>query len=139
MKPPEDSKVGAIAKARSHPLRRDILLTMREVARPLSPIAYSRMVDKEVAHVSYHFSVLAKLGFIQLVKQKARRGAVEHFYVPSAAFTEELQDTVAMDRITEILEGAAEAGALEAGEVVGETLRILLATGRPVIEGGGQG
>jgi predicted ArsR family transcriptional regulator len=126
----------AIDKARSHPLRRRILMAMRERDRLLSPKRFAESVGEKVTNVSYHFRVLHQVGLIELADQQQVRGATEHFYAPSAAFTAQIQDTVAMDRITEILEDAAEAGELDPASLAGKIVPILLATGRPVIEEG---
>jgi DNA-binding transcriptional ArsR family regulator len=67
-----------LAKAAAHPLRARALSVM--VDRPASPKEIASIVGKSVPHVSYHFKELVKAGLIELVEEKKRRGAVEHFY-----------------------------------------------------------
>jgi DNA-binding transcriptional ArsR family regulator len=124
-----------IDKARSHPLRRNILLSMEELQEPLSASAFARLHNRqgEVSNVSYHFRVLEDAALIDLLRQEPVRGSFESFYVPSAAFTATLRDEMALDRIADLLDDSE--GLVDISAIA----RIVAATGRPVIradEGG---
>lgn len=68
-----------LAQAVAHPLRVQALSIM--VERPAtSPKELAAMLDTPVANISYHVRELEKLGLIELVDERRRRGAVEHFY-----------------------------------------------------------
>jgi DNA-binding transcriptional ArsR family regulator len=73
---PLDRTLGAVV---SHPLRAACLRILNE--RIASPKELARALGEEdVGNVAYHVRVLLKLKKIQLVDQKPRRGATEHFY-----------------------------------------------------------
>jgi DNA-binding transcriptional ArsR family regulator len=129
--PASDSeKVTAlIHRATSHPLRRRILRTLKEANQPLAPRDVERRTGEELSNISYHFRVLLSAGLIDLVATESRRGAVKHYYRPSKAFTAEVQDTLAMDRIAELLE---EGTTDLPDEVMDEIVDIVVATGRPI-------
>ena len=65
-------------KALAHPLRAKALPLFADGA--VSPIQVARQLDVDVSHLAYHIRVLRKLGFIELVETRQRRGALEHFY-----------------------------------------------------------
>ena len=67
-----------LVKAMAHPLRYQLLLKLD--GRVASPNELSKEVDASVGTVSYHIRLLEQMGFAELVDQKMRRGAVEHFY-----------------------------------------------------------
>lgn len=67
-----------IAKALAHPLRARVLVALSE--RVASPNEIARELGEPLGRVSHHFRVLAKIGTIELVETRPRRGAVEHFY-----------------------------------------------------------
>ena len=67
-----------LVKALAHPLRVRILGVLEE--RTASPNELSEELSAPLGNVSYHVRILAHLGLIKLVKQRPRRGAVEHFY-----------------------------------------------------------
>jgi DNA-binding transcriptional ArsR family regulator len=81
---------GAMARALSHPTRCEILafLAEQEIASPVEMfregIGKNKTLGKaqklKIAHVSYHVHVLEELGLLVLVKERAVRGATEHFY-----------------------------------------------------------
>ena len=73
-----DIPVHIVAQACSHPLRVEILELLAGSSR--SPLSVSKELGANLGQVSYHFSVLRKLGAIELVETKPRRGATEHFY-----------------------------------------------------------
>lgn len=62
-----------------HPLRRDILRTMRdeEVA---SPRELAATLQQPLSNVSYHVRVLAECAAVALVDTKPVRGSMQHFY-----------------------------------------------------------
>lgn len=67
-----------LIKAVSHPLKIRALSILAE--RPASPKEIATELGEETGNVSYHVRELAKLKVIELVDEKKRRGAVEHFY-----------------------------------------------------------
>jgi DNA-binding transcriptional ArsR family regulator len=67
-----------LAKALAHPLRLKILGTLS--AREISPSEFAKEVGKDVSNVSYHFRVLAKLGFAEVTQTRSVRGSTEHTY-----------------------------------------------------------
>lgn len=68
----------ALVKVVAHPLRVQALSILSE--RPASPKELSAELGSPVGNVSYHVRELEDLGLIELVEEKKRRGAVEHFY-----------------------------------------------------------
>ena len=67
-----------LLRALAHPLRAKALPLFTEGA--ISPIQVAKLLDVDVSHLAYHIRVLRKLGFIELVETRQRRGALEHFY-----------------------------------------------------------
>jgi DNA-binding transcriptional ArsR family regulator len=67
-----------LEKALAHPLRAKALPLFGE--RPMSPNEVAKRLDVDVASLAYHVRMLRKLGCIELVETKQRRGAIEHFY-----------------------------------------------------------
>ncbi|HKT84373.1 MAG TPA: winged helix-turn-helix domain-containing protein [Solirubrobacterales bacterium] len=67
-----------LAKALSNDVRARALGLLSE--RPLSPKAIAAALDLDVRGVAYHVRVLRKLGCIELVETRPRRGAIEHVY-----------------------------------------------------------
>jgi DNA-binding transcriptional ArsR family regulator len=74
-----DGQAADIAKALSHPLRFELLRSLRD-QKDLSPVQYARESDEPLGNVSYHFGALAKAGVIAQTGAVARRGAMEHRY-----------------------------------------------------------
>jgi DNA-binding transcriptional ArsR family regulator len=74
-----DSPDAHIARVLSHPLRPRILqiLTVRGEA---SPNEIAAELDVPLGTLSYHTRLLRDEGWIELVREVPRRGAVEHFY-----------------------------------------------------------
>jgi DNA-binding transcriptional ArsR family regulator len=68
-----------LAKALSHPLRQRILERLGEVS-DASPTQLARDLDGSVGTVAYHVRVLERLGCVELVGTRQRRGALEHRY-----------------------------------------------------------
>ncbi len=67
-----------LLRALAHPLRAKALPLFAEGAT--SPIQVAKQLDVDVSHLAYHIRVLRKLGLIELVETRQRRGALEHFY-----------------------------------------------------------
>jgi DNA-binding transcriptional ArsR family regulator len=62
----------------AHPLRVQALSILTE--RPASPKELAAALGSPVGNVSYHVRELEEAGMIELVEEKKRRGAIEHFY-----------------------------------------------------------
>ncbi len=62
----------------AHPLRIQALSILFE--RPASPKELAAELGSPVGNVSYHVRELEDAGLIELVEEKRRRGAIEHFY-----------------------------------------------------------
>lgn len=69
----------AMVRALSHPIRRRVLSALRE--RAASPSELAAELGERLGTVSYHVRQLASAGLIELVEERPRRGATEHFYV----------------------------------------------------------
>jgi DNA-binding transcriptional ArsR family regulator len=67
-----------LVKVVAHPLRVQALSVLTE--RPASPKELAAELGAPVGNVSYHVRELEEVGLIELVDEKKRRGAVEHFY-----------------------------------------------------------
>jgi DNA-binding transcriptional ArsR family regulator len=67
-----------LEKALSHPLRVELLRLLTE--RTYSPNELAQELQEPLGRISYHVRVLDKTGCIELVDEKQRRGAVEHYY-----------------------------------------------------------
>jgi DNA-binding transcriptional ArsR family regulator len=67
-----------LVKVVAHPLRVQALAVLTE--RPASPKELAAELGSPVGNVSYHVRELEQVGLIELVEEKKRRGAVEHFY-----------------------------------------------------------
>lgn len=118
-----------VIKALGHPLRVRILRELEgEVG---SPVELSRKLGAPLGVVSYHVRYLADLGLVRLVGQTPRRGAVENHYraepLPRLGHTTigTLPKSVRRSRagavlreISEIVDGAARSGAIEAEDAI---------------------
>lgn len=67
-----------VLKALAHPLRFRVLIVLSE--RVASPKEVARELDQPLGRVSHHVRSLARMGAIELVETRPRRGALEHFY-----------------------------------------------------------
>jgi DNA-binding transcriptional ArsR family regulator len=76
----------SLAKALSNSLRAQALHLISEGVD--SPKAIAEQLDADIRTVAYHVRVLRRLGCVELVETKRRRGAVEHIYRVSAAALE---------------------------------------------------
>lgn len=70
----------ALVKALSHPLRIQALTILTERIAGPKEIAATLGMPEKVSNVSYHVRVLEDLGFVEVVKEEAVRGAVAHYY-----------------------------------------------------------
>lgn len=78
MKPDRNITDPQLAKALAHPLRIRVLTILGD--RVASPSEIAHEIDANLSLVSYHVRRLAHAGLIELVREKQRRGAVEHYY-----------------------------------------------------------
>jgi len=70
-----------LARATAHPLRVSVLEILGiDGGRVLSPNDLSQELQIPLSNTNYHVTELAKAGLIVLVRQRAVRGATEHFY-----------------------------------------------------------
>lgn len=70
-----------LARATAHPLRISILEILGiDGGRVLSPSELSLELQIPLSNTNYHVTELAKAELIVLVRQRAVRGATEHFY-----------------------------------------------------------
>jgi DNA-binding transcriptional ArsR family regulator len=70
-----------LARATAHPLRVSILEILGiDGGRVLSPSELSQELQIPLSNTNYHVTELAKANLIVLVRQRAVRGATEHFY-----------------------------------------------------------
>jgi DNA-binding transcriptional ArsR family regulator len=65
-------------RAVGHPLRYRVLIALDE--QIASPVQLARQLGEPLGRVGHHVRVLARLGAIELVSTRRRRGATEHFY-----------------------------------------------------------
>ena len=74
-----DSPDAQIARVLSHPLRPRILQILTDRGEA-SPNEIAAELDVPLGTLSYHTRLLRDAGWIELVREVPRRGAVEHFY-----------------------------------------------------------
>ncbi|MBS1679610.1 MAG: helix-turn-helix transcriptional regulator [Actinobacteria bacterium] len=88
-----------LARATAHPLRVSILEILGiDGGRVLSPSDLSQELQIPLSNTNYHVTELAKAGLIVLVRQRAVRGATEHFYtLPEALSKVEAEGATAGD------------------------------------------
>lgn len=67
-----------LAKALSNEVRARALSLIADEAK--SPKAIAAILELDVRGIAYHVRVLKKLGCIELVETRPRRGAIEHVY-----------------------------------------------------------
>lgn len=67
-----------LVKALAHPLRIEILRILQN--RVASPSEIAEEISARLPNVSYHVRVLERVGVLELVRTRQRRGAVEHYY-----------------------------------------------------------
>jgi DNA-binding transcriptional ArsR family regulator len=66
------------ARILAHPLRHRLLLEYAQAVT--SPSKLAAALGERVNVVSYHTGVLAKAGYLELVRTEPHRGATEHYY-----------------------------------------------------------
>jgi predicted transcriptional regulator len=59
-----------------------MLIAMEAAA--VSPTQFATEFDLPLGSVSYHVSVLLKVGCVEIVKRIPRQGSIEHFYRSTA-------------------------------------------------------
>jgi DNA-binding transcriptional ArsR family regulator len=67
-----------VVQALGHPLRFRILVELEQ--RVASPKQLSDALGEPLGRVGHHVRMLARLGAVELVSTRPRRGAIEHFY-----------------------------------------------------------
>jgi DNA-binding transcriptional ArsR family regulator len=72
-----------LAKALSHPLRQRVLQLLNE-GGVMSPNELANELSEPLGNVSYHVRILRELECVELVRTEQRRGALEHYYRPTA-------------------------------------------------------
>jgi DNA-binding transcriptional ArsR family regulator len=94
----QQEKNDAVLKAVAHPLRRKILRRLANNANGgLSPKDLAHEFGTEIANLSYHVRILAEeVGVLKLVKEKQRRGAIQHYYKRTGTHLDR--------KVTEVLE-----------------------------------
>ncbi|HEX8067052.1 MAG TPA: winged helix-turn-helix domain-containing protein [Thermoleophilaceae bacterium] len=75
---PVDITDPKLVRAFAHPLRIQILGLLDN--RTASPSELAAELGTPLSNTSYHVRQLAALGFVELVRRTARRGAIEHHY-----------------------------------------------------------
>jgi DNA-binding transcriptional ArsR family regulator len=90
-----------LARATAHPLRVSILEILGiDGGRVLSPSELSQELQIPLSNTNYHVTELAKAGLIVLVRQRAVRGATEHFYtLPEALPKVEAEGATAAEQV----------------------------------------
>lgn len=78
MRPHAASIDQQLAKALSHETRARVLAVM--AAGKTSPKLVAERLGEDIRGIAYHVRVLRRLGCVELVETRQRRGAVEHFY-----------------------------------------------------------
>jgi predicted transcriptional regulator len=74
-----------LARANTHALRISILEVLTiDGGRTLSPKDLSIELQAPLSTVNYHVTELAKADLLELTGERQVRGAIEHFYRPSA-------------------------------------------------------
>jgi DNA-binding transcriptional ArsR family regulator len=68
-----------MVQALSHPVRRRVLAALR--GRAASPAQLAKEFGESLGTISYHVRQLAAAKLIELVEERPRRGATEHFYI----------------------------------------------------------
>lgn len=105
------------AKAIAHPLRVRIMVELYRA--PMSPAEYAAKFGGTLENVAYHFRTLLECDCVQVVAERPRRGAVEHFYenTQRALFSEEefsqlpvaVRGSLSASTLSEFMDQAAEA------------------------------
>lgn len=91
-------------QALAHPLRANILVLLTD--RTASPNELALELGEDLANVSYHVRQLAKRDLIELVTEKRRRGAIEHFYKATVRAYYSTEDWEALPESTKEIHSA---------------------------------
>ena len=67
-----------LVRALSHPIRLEILETLRD--RVASSVEISEEIGQSLGVVSYHAGTLVRCGCLELVHSKVGRGGIENFF-----------------------------------------------------------
>jgi hypothetical protein len=67
-----------------HPIRRSLLRRFLESREMLSPKELSDLENESLSVISYHVRELDTLGAIEIAGDQQVRGALQHFYLPTA-------------------------------------------------------
>jgi Helix-turn-helix domain len=73
-----------LLEALRHPLRRSLLRRFLGSKEKLSPRNLAGLEKQSLTLVSYHVRRLVELDALELVDSKPVRGALQHFYLPTA-------------------------------------------------------
>ena len=94
----------SVAAIVAHPLRARCWIALSE--RVASPNELKNEFGASIGDVSYHVGVLEKLGHIELVATKPRRGAIEHYYraVDRPALSDEEYASLTLDQRSDFAE-----------------------------------
>jgi DNA-binding transcriptional ArsR family regulator len=74
----DDAEYFRLLKALAHPIRLQLLAVMGY--KLMSPKEFALLRGESASKVSHHFRRLEELGFIELVRTRPVRGAIEHTY-----------------------------------------------------------
>lgn len=77
-------KYQALIEALGHPVRRQVLRRYLESSERLSPKELADSEKLSLSLVGWHVRRLEKLGAVEFVGDRQRRGARQHFYRPTA-------------------------------------------------------
>jgi len=77
------SDTGDIFIAMAHPLRRRILRHMVEAGAETSPRELADDLAQPLSRLSYHVTILARCGAVELAGTTHVRGSTQHFYRPT--------------------------------------------------------
>jgi hypothetical protein len=64
----------------AHHVRRAIMRLYVEAEQPLTPAQAAKALHLPVAMITYHVNILRRLGALEVVGRRRRRGATEHLY-----------------------------------------------------------
>jgi predicted transcriptional regulator len=80
-----------------HPLRKRLLRLYVKEGEKLSPKELADFTKRHLSGVGYHVRKLAEYGAVELVEERLRRGAVDHFYEVTALVDEVPWGRAALD------------------------------------------
>lgn len=86
----------ALIEAIGHPIRRRLLRRYLESPTRLSPKELADSERLSLSLVGWHVRRLEKLGAVEFVGDRQRRGARQHFYRPTALVEESMLIRVAL-------------------------------------------